>query len=269
MEVLIMKHYKLTDKKNGELIIYNNQSLSQYLNDYKILRENFNMPVIIDDNVTDCNRLFYKCHSFNQSIVIPPNVTDCSKMFYECYSFNQSIEVPYKIFDSYTEMFSGCKILTGPIIIWPDIKNYRYEFCFDMKTHGCKSITAGLFDINKPFSSNLQIIFNNLSLLEDDLLVPTLICILSYNLDFRRVTYYPNNAIKFAKEIKFDTSNPNFKSLIHIILNNITLPDDIIIKHFDELLEYAIKYDVEAAARLLNFKHEHWDEFPKNDLSLD
>lgn len=102
------------DEKNNIVKIYSIRAVKEFCRDYKINIEDFNLPVVLDDSMENCYRLFEGCSSFNQPVVIPENVTGCMDMFRDCKAFNQSIKVPDNVRQC-TRMFMGSQSLNQPV----------------------------------------------------------------------------------------------------------------------------------------------------------
>jgi hypothetical protein len=82
----------------------------------------FNMPIIIDNNVTNMFNTFSGCYSFNQPITIPNSVTNIVSIFSGCNNFNQPITIPDGV-TSMVGVFYKCYSFNQPIIIPNSVTN--------------------------------------------------------------------------------------------------------------------------------------------------
>ena len=126
----------------GRLIVRCEEDIATYCNESGISIGDFNIPVVIPDDVTSCDNLFRLCESFNQRVTIPDGVISCKKMFYGCFSFNQPVIIPSSVVDC-SRMFYSCFSLNSEIKIRcnKDNAERHLEYMF----FSCKSF-------NRPFS---------------------------------------------------------------------------------------------------------------------
>ena len=107
---------KLYITGNGGRTIYRNSAVVQFCIDYNIELCDFNIPVIIEKQVTNCMELLKDCSSFNQPVIISPGVICCEEMFRNCESFNQPIEIPNSV-EMVMGMFRECKTFNQQVNI--------------------------------------------------------------------------------------------------------------------------------------------------------
>lgn len=74
---------------------------------------NFNKPVVIGDNVTNCEYMFYATN-FNSHVTIGNNVQNCYEMFGWANNFNQPVNIPDSVI-SCTSMFTYANKFNSPV----------------------------------------------------------------------------------------------------------------------------------------------------------
>ena len=93
-----------------------NTSVAQFCKDYGIELSEFNIPIIIEPQVTGCVELLKDCKRFNQPVIFPEGIKYCEYMFEGCEEFNQSIQLPDSVRTVHS-MFYGCKTFNQPVSI--------------------------------------------------------------------------------------------------------------------------------------------------------
>ena len=140
----------------------NNTAIKDFCYDYGIRLEDFNISVIIGENVTNCSHLltgcknfnqpvmmhdriintwemFSGCEKFNQPIILPDSIKICEAMFRDCKSFNQKITLPAKVVKT-TGMFVGCESFNQPIDLPENL-----------------TISIGMFKLCKKFNQKITL----------------------------------------------------------------------------------------------------------------
>lgn len=113
--IVIVCHNPIPD------FIYGNTAIRDFCEDHNIRLEEFNSPVIIEDFVKNCEKLFSGCAGFNQKVAIPDGVKDCDHMFSGCARFNQKVVIPDGVEDC-GDMFKDCESFNQPIELPESIK---------------------------------------------------------------------------------------------------------------------------------------------------
>lgn len=131
------------------VIVRSHQDVIDWCNKHNITVAEFNQPVIIPKDVTDCSRMFEDCESFNQSVVIPEGVTDCDSMFFGCIRFNQSVEIPNTV-KYYSMMFYGCDSMVSDIIV-ADESFRSKSLCYNIDLIKVKESTVSAFGATSLF----------------------------------------------------------------------------------------------------------------------
>lgn len=172
-----MKTYEILD--NGTLKVFSNTGVKDYCTDNKIAIHNFNIPVIIDNSVTDCSEMFKYCTGFNSEVTIPATVENCDYMFYGCCSLDKEINFP--------KSMRHCRAM---------ISGTAYNHCIILPEYveNCSDMLQTCSDFNRPivlrsmpkFSGILSWPETNFATLG-----------ISYNYNFNNIFIYCNNSVTF------------------------------------------------------------------------
>lgn len=85
----------------------------------------FNYPVTITNNVTNCDYMFQGCRNFNQPVTIPNSVISCRRMFYGAHVLNCPVVIPNSV--AYCgDMFVGCYNFSSTITPQEGISSIDY-----------------------------------------------------------------------------------------------------------------------------------------------
>lgn len=146
----------------GTKIAERNAAVVQFCSDYGIKLSEFNLPIVIEPQVTKCIELLKDCKSFNQPVMISEGVKDCEDMFEGCEEFNQSIQIPDSVRDV-SGMFNGCIHFNQPICIPNGIRvcDGMFMNClsFNQKVEIPDSVvcTISMFKNCKKFNQYIQL----------------------------------------------------------------------------------------------------------------
>ena len=146
----------------GTKIAERNAAVVQFCDDYSIKLSEFNVPIVIEPQVTECIELLKDCKSFNQSVILSDGIKHCEYMFEGCEEFNQSIEIPDSV-RTVHGMFRGCMKFNQPIRIPNGIKRSSSMFMnclsFNQKVEIPNSVicTISMFKNCKHFNQTIEL----------------------------------------------------------------------------------------------------------------
>lgn len=85
-------------------------------------KRNFNLPVSMEDTVTDCYNMLANCFNFNSPVEFSNNLQNGQRAMRLCNNFNLPITVPASLTDTY-QMFGYCTNLNSPITFTHGLTN--------------------------------------------------------------------------------------------------------------------------------------------------
>lgn len=168
--------------------------------------------------------------SFNEPVVIPNHIINCHYIFFGCKSFNQPVIIPKAAIDC-EGMFQGCHAFNQPITIPNGVKNCNGMF------FGCKSF-------NQPVIIPNSVIY----------------CVDMFGSCSKLQYFFYNDHIYDTEVINEFSTYRNCPNLTYL-----NMPDHLIIKYYDKLLEYAHRNkNIDLILSLLEFSDNHKDDFKDN-----
>lgn len=193
-------------------------------------------PLIITKNkdiVDYCKEHSITISNFNEPVVISKNIVNCNYLFFGCYSFNQPIIIPNNVTNC-ENMFYNCFSFNQPIIIPNSVKK-------------CDAMFFNCTSFNQPI-----IIPNSIESCDEIFGCCNSLQYLYYNNYIEEILKYRRLIYRGCHKLTY-----------------LNMPDNLIIKYYNDLLLYAQLHDnVELISYLLDFKNNHKHDFIDEDISL-
>lgn len=226
----------------------------------------FNQPVIIPDGVTNCEEMFQYCYSFNQDISIPTTVKSCRKMFHYCYSFNSNVLIPDGVTNC-IRMFFNCLTLNKPLNLPSSIDEYR-EMLYNIRDFS-NVVFINKLSLPEPISETEKLMATNMYGLNGMLVIsksglnekaiPVLNSLIIYY-KHTKLTILKNIIIIEPENYKPSNHTEDILDIYNVIKSK--YPEDSTTL-FDLLINMAISHeDTETVTELLDYKN-------KNDMYAD